>query len=85
MRKEYDFSKAVKNPYAKALRKQVTIRLDVATVEYFKLLAAEFDIPYQNLINFFLRECAVEQKRPSFSWESKKEPKPVRTPRARSR
>jgi len=53
MRKEYDFSKSRKNPYAKQLKSQITIRLDTAAVEYFKQMAAELGMPYQNLINMF--------------------------------
>jgi len=68
MRAEYDFSKARKNPYAKQLQKQVTIRLDVASVAYFKGLAAELGMPYQNLINLFLRDCAAKEKRPVLEW-----------------
>ena len=58
MYNEYDFSKSIKNPYIKKLKKQVTIRLESATIEYFKKLAVETDIPYQKLINLFLKECA---------------------------
>jgi predicted DNA binding CopG/RHH family protein len=68
MRKEYDFSKSIKNPYAKKLKKQVTIRLENETIDYFKKLAAETDIPYQKLINLFLRDCAGKKMRPSVSW-----------------
>ncbi|HEX3035274.1 MAG TPA: CopG family antitoxin [Thermodesulfobacteriota bacterium] len=68
MRKEYDFSKSVKNPYTKKLKTQVTIRLDKETVEYFKKLAAETDIPYQKLINLYLRDCARNKKKPSIEW-----------------
>jgi predicted DNA binding CopG/RHH family protein len=66
MRKEYDFSKARKNPYAKLLKKQITIRIDKQTIDYFKELSAETGIPYQNLINLYLRNCAVENKKLSF-------------------
>ena len=66
MRKEYDFSKARKNPYAKLLKKQITIRIDKQTIEYFKGLSVETGIPYQNLINLYLRNCAVENKKLSF-------------------
>ncbi|MCW4629987.1 MULTISPECIES: BrnA antitoxin family protein [Marinomonas] len=60
MRDHYDFSNSVKNPYAKKLKKQVTIRLDEDTVEYFKALADDKGIPYQSLINLYLRGlCAV--------------------------
>ena len=51
MRKEYDFSKSVKNPYAKHLKKQVTLRLGIDVIDYFKKLAEETGVPYQNLIN----------------------------------
>jgi len=58
MRKQYDFSKSVKNPYSKNLKKQVTLRLGTDVIEYFKGLAQETGIPYQNLINLYLRDCA---------------------------
>ena len=61
MRKRYDFSKARPNPYAKLLKRPVTIRLDAATVEYFKALAKESDIPYQTLINQILRREFVPE------------------------
>ncbi len=70
MKKHYDFSKSVKNPYAKHLKKQVTIRLGVDVIEYFKALAAETGIPYQNLINLYLRECASSGKKLSLQWVS---------------
>lgn len=62
MRKSYDFSEAVKNPYAKRLKKQVTIRLDEETITYFKEMAEEKGIPYQSLINLYLRDCAAEHR-----------------------
>ena len=68
MRKEYDFTKSRKNPYAKQLKRQVTIRLDTMAVAYFKQMAAELGIPYQNLINLFLRDCALEKRRPNIQW-----------------
>ena len=70
MRKHYDFSKAKKNPYASKLKQQVTIRLDKTTVEYFKGLSSELGIPYQTLINLYLRECAESKKRLSMRWKS---------------
>jgi len=70
MRKKYDFSKARRNPYAKRLKKQLTIRLDEDTLAYFRQLAEETEIPYQTLINFYLRECAQEKKRPSLRWKN---------------
>lgn len=70
MRQHYDFSKAKRNPYAKRLKKQITIRLDTPTLKYFKDLADETGIPYQTLINLYLRDCAVSRKRPSFRWKA---------------
>ena len=70
MRKEYDFSKSKKNPYAKRLKQQVTIRLDRDAVDYFKRLSADTGIPYQVLINLFLRECATTHKKPVLRWNS---------------
>jgi hypothetical protein len=65
MRKEYGFSKSRKNPYAKQLKRQVTIRLDTVAVDYLKQMAAELGMPYQNLITLFLRDCALQKRRPS--------------------
>lgn len=70
MRDEYDFSNAKPNPYAKALKRQVTIRLDQATIEYFKNLSEEVGIPYQSLINLYLRDCTVSQKKLELKWAS---------------
>ena len=69
MKKEYDFSKSVKNPYIKKLKKQISIRIEKDTVEYFKKLASEIDIPYQNLMNMYLRECAENNKKPNVHWQ----------------
>ena len=70
MKKEYDFSKMKgrKNPFAKQLKRQITIRVGVDVLEYFKELAEETGIPYQNLINLYLRDCVISGKRPSFRW-----------------
>ena len=68
MRKEYDFANAQSNPYAARLKKQITIRLDVETINYFKRLASERGVPYQSLINLYLRDCAVSRRKPSFKW-----------------
>jgi len=70
MKKNYDFSKGKRNPYAKQLKKQVTIRLDERTLDYFKELAEDTGIPYQTLINLFLRDCAHAKKRPSMKWRA---------------
>jgi len=77
MRKEYDFSKGIRNPYLKKLKKPVTIRIEVDTIDYFKKSASEIDIPYQKLINLFLRDCALTGKRPSLKW-------PMSRPRIRA-
>jgi uncharacterized protein (DUF4415 family) len=69
MRKEYDFSRAKKNPYARSLKRQVTIRVDENTINYFKGLAQELDVPYQTLINLYLRDCAASSKKPSLEWK----------------
>ena len=62
MRDHYDFSNSEKNPYAKRLKKQVTIRLDEDTISYFKHMADDKGIPYQSLINLYLRDCAQNHK-----------------------
>lgn len=69
MRKEYDFSNARKNPYASQLKKQVTIRLDEESIGYFKSLSEEVGIPYQSLINLYLRDCAASQRKLSLDWK----------------
>ena len=72
MRKHYDFSKAVKNPYAKRLKRSVTIRLDQSTIEYFKALAEETELPYQTLINLYLRDCAASGRKLALTWRPSK-------------
>lgn len=69
MRKQYDFSSARKNPYAAQLKKSVTIRLDEDSIAYFKSMATETGIPYQSLINLYLKECAASRKRLSMEWK----------------
>ena len=73
MRKRYEFRDGTPNPHAKRLKKQVTIRLDVSTIDYFKNLSEETSIPYQTLINLYLRECTVTRKRLRLDWESELE------------
>ena len=68
MRKEYDFSKSKRNPYSRILKKQITIRIEPETIAYFKKLAEESGITYQNLINMYLRECVRTQKKPALQW-----------------
>jgi len=72
MRAHYDFSKmkGEKNPYVKQLKQPVTIRLDKASVTYFKAMATELGMPYQNLINLYLRDCAISRRKLSFKWTS---------------
>ena len=69
MRKEYDFSSSRKNPYAKQLKKQITIRLDEDAVAYFKGISEEVGIPYQSLINLYLRDCAASHRKLNLSWK----------------
>jgi uncharacterized protein (DUF4415 family) len=69
MRNNYDFSKSEPNPYAQKLKKQITIRLDEDTVEYFKAMAEKKGIPYQSLINLYLRDCAQEHKDLKLQWQ----------------
>ena len=68
MRAEYDFTGARKNPYAKRLKRRVTIRLDAPTIEYFKELSEELGIPYQTLINLYLRDCAQTKRELNLEW-----------------
>jgi predicted DNA binding CopG/RHH family protein len=68
MKKQYDFSNSKPNPYIRKAKRQVTIRLDEGTIVYFKGMAARAGIPYQNLINLYLRDCAAERKRLKMEW-----------------
>jgi predicted DNA binding CopG/RHH family protein len=72
MRKHYDFNKmkGQKNPYIKQLKQPVTMRLDKSTVTYFKALASELGMPYQSLINLYLRDCALNHKKLHIKWTS---------------
>jgi len=69
MHKTYDFSRGKKNPYGSRLKKQVTIRLEVGAVACFKNLAEESGIPYQTLINLYLRDCAAKNRRLDIAWK----------------
>ena len=71
MREHYDFSKMKgrKNPYIKYLKQPVTMRLDRDTVTYFKAMAQEIGLPYQSLINLYLRDCATQQRKLRMSWD----------------
>ncbi len=71
MREHYDFSKmkGKKNPYIKYLKQPVTMRLDKDSVDYFKSLAEELGIPYQTLINLYLRDCATSERKLDMKWK----------------
>ena len=68
MKKQYDFSNARPNPYSKRLKKQVTLRLDQPTLTYFKKLGERLGMPYQTLINMYLRDCAEHRKELRVQW-----------------
>jgi predicted DNA binding CopG/RHH family protein len=70
MRKEYDFSKGKRNPYARQLKQSITMRVDRSALAYFKKLAEELEVPYQTLINSYLRDCAVTGRRPAMTWRA---------------
>ena len=67
MRDEYDFSNAIKNPYVKGKKKQITINIDYSTIDYFKEEAEETGVPYQTLINLYLGQCVSEKMKLKFS------------------
>ena len=69
MRAEYDFSKSVKTPYAAQLKKQITIRLDEDSISYFKSVSEDVGIPYQSLINLYLRDCAASNRKLNLKWK----------------
>ena len=69
MRKDYDFSAARKNPYAAQLKKQITIRLDEESITYFKAISEDVGIPYQSLINLYLRDCAASHRKLNLNWK----------------
>jgi uncharacterized protein (DUF4415 family) len=68
MKEEYGFSQSVQNPYTKKLKKQVTIRLEEDIVDYFRKLSEETEIPYQTLINLYLKDCVKAQRKLSLEW-----------------
>ena len=69
MKKEYDFEVSKKNPFAKKLKKQITIRLDPDTINYFRSESEQNDIPYQTLINLYLKDCADKHKKLNINWK----------------
>jgi len=72
MKKNYDFSNAVKNPYAKKLKKTICINISESVIAYFKALSEKTDIPYQVLINMFLAQAKAEKMEPKFISKSRK-------------
>lgn len=70
MREEYDFSQGIKNPYAAKLKskKVITIRIDENTIDYFKTLSEKMNMPYQSLINLYLKDCAEHHREPKITW-----------------
>ena len=72
MKKEYDLSKmkARKNPYASKLKKPVTMRLSEDVIGYFKQMADEAGMPYQSLINLYLRDCAAYHRKIDITWQT---------------
>ena len=87
MRARYDFArmKGRRNPYARRLKRSVTMRLDDASIAYFKELAAETGVPYQSLINLYLRDCVVHRRRLAQRWESGDDNQPASDPRLAAR
>lgn len=71
MKKSYDFSDSVKNPYVRRPKKQLTIRLDEDTIDWFRALAEESGVPYQSLINLYLRDCAATKKKLHMTWSQR--------------
>ena len=70
MRDTYDFSHAQKNPYVGKLKQQITIRIDAEAIRYFKTLAEDTGIKYQQLINLYLIDCARNHMKPNIEWKS---------------
>jgi len=68
MKEEYDFSNSIKNPYAKKVKKQISIKIESDTIDYFKELSVKVGIPYQNLINSYLTDCAIKHVEPELKW-----------------
>ena len=68
MRDDYDFTNAIKNPYSDRLKKQITIRLDDTVIAYFKEMAAQTGMPYQNIINYYLLDCVKNHKQMKISF-----------------
>ena len=72
MRSEYDFTRARSNPYARRLKRPITLRLEEETIAYFKRLAEQVELPYQSLINLYLRDCAATGRSLRLAWKRSK-------------
>ena len=72
MKKEYDLSKmqSRKNPYARKLKKQITLRLDPDVIDYFKTISSQHDIPYQSMINLYLKDCMSAHRKLKMNWSA---------------
>ncbi len=70
MKDSYDLSKSVKNPYLRKPKRQMTLRLDEDTIDYFRSTAEQIGIPYQSLINLYLRDCVAVKKASRLEWAS---------------
>ena len=68
MRDDYDFTNAIKNPYSDRLKEQITIRLDDTVIAYFKEMADQTGMPYQNIINYYLLDCVKNHKQMKISF-----------------
>ena len=69
MREEYDFSKGIKNPYTRKLKTKISINVDNEVIEYFKSQSMDLDVPYQTLINLYLRDCVINEKKLNLQWK----------------
>lgn len=70
MKAEYNFSQSVQNPYAKKAKKQISLNVNINTIEYFKDLSVKMGLPYQTLINSYLTDCAMRHVEPQLKWTS---------------
>ncbi len=73
MKAEYDLAKlkSRKNPYASKLKKPITMRLSEDVVAYFKEMAINAGVPYQSLINLYLRDCVMQHRQVQIAWPTK--------------
>lgn len=68
MNEEYDFSQSIQNPYTKNVKKQISLKINVDTIEYLKELSVKMGLPYQTLINSYLTDCAMRHLEAQFKW-----------------